>query len=118
MRKHYLILFVVILFALVSCQMLQVQDQKAWGDMTGMERLTIILHAYNTQYEDYKAMAALPDLTETQKDILRARKKILTEVYPMIGVYASVVVSGGEVSPSLELEIMRLLNSLGAKIGG
>lgn len=113
-----LILAIAIVFVLSSCAHMFAVQQKTWTEMTNMERLATVLHGYNAQYNDYKAMAARPDLTEGQKEMLRAKKKILTEVYPLIGVYATIVTSGGEVTPDMEKEILRLLNSLGAKIGG
>ena len=80
---------------------------------------------YNSQYADYMYKTGYekdtndewvkindPVLSEEQKDILRSKKKILTEVYPLIQAYDSLVQSGGKIDPELETKITRLLDHL------
>lgn len=53
-----------------------------------------------------------PEMSEEKKKILRSKKQILTQVYPLIKTYDSFVRSGGDIPPHLQIQIMTLLDKL------
>lgn len=71
-----------------------------------------MMSMYNAQYDDYQLTAAIPDLSEDQKEILRTKKEIITEVYPMIQIYISYAESGTIPSVETETLIIQQLNRL------
>ena len=80
--------------------------------MTPKEKAVWMMDLYNGQFNDYKIQAAKPDLTEEQKVILRKKKEILTEVYPLIKLYVGYADSGVLPPADTEAVIMRLTNEL------
>lgn len=79
--------------------------------LTPTQKLTYMYQVYNAQYEDYVYMANSPNLTEEQKQILRAKKPILDSLRVMIPAYDASVQNGAP-SVSQEQEIYNLLNKL------
>lgn len=99
------VMMVLLLFlVLPSCT----KHSKAFQDMTSKEKATWMLSVYNAQYDDYKFQAARLDLDEVQKKLLRSKKEVFTEVYPLIMTYTGYVDSG--VIPVPELETMIVTN--------
>lgn len=89
--------------------------------MAPEEKATWMLSIYNGQYASYMTTTGHtksadgdwlktsdPELDEAQKEVLREKKKILTEVYPMIGTYAGYADSG--VIPDADLETLIVQN--------
>ena len=85
--------------------------------MTPKERSVWMMSIYSSQFRDYMITTGFtkdaenkwvrtsePELTSEQKDILRDKKKLLTEVYPAIKMYTGYAESG--VLPDVELETM------------
>lgn len=122
-RRAHIIILMAVLFVFVGCATymtgasIETMEGKDWSTLTAKQKTILLLHAYNSQYRDYLEMAGMADLTEVQKVIMRAKKSVLKEVYPLIGIYIEVVDSGGVVSPDLEDQILRLLNSIGSRLG-
>jgi len=110
MRKIALATMVLMVALCVACA-----TTKPFNQWSPKEKATWFLGLYNAEFDDYQLQASSPNLTDAQKNILRTKKQILTQVYPMIGTYASLTNSGGVPSPELELQIMQLLNQLAAK---
>lgn len=90
---------------------------KPWSEQTPKDRLTWMISVYNAQDRDYRSMAAMPNLTPAQKTVLRNKKAIMTQVYPMIDVYRVTVEGGGVPNQQTEQAILNLLNQLQA-VGG
>ena len=103
--------FLVVLVLLANCAGI-----KPITDMTPKQKATFFMSVYNSQYDDYRSMAALTTLTEEQKQVMRAKKRIMTEVYPLITLYVSWVDSGAVPSPEIELQIINLINQLTMQI--
>jgi hypothetical protein len=76
------------------------------------QRAAYFMGVYNSQHDAYKAQVAYPDLTAAEKDVLRAKKRALVAVYPMIQAYDLVVAAGGVPSASDEAAILELLDEL------
>ena len=98
-----LVLVVAVLF-LIGCP----QGMKSLDEMTPQEKAVWMLSVYNAQYDDYLFQVDKPDLTEDDKKILREKKEILKEVYPLIELYTGYVDSG--VIPTLETETLIMQN--------
>lgn len=107
-KKYYLLLlpFILFLFACAALNPLPIEQ------MTPKQRAAYFMGVYNRQYEDYKAKAAMPDLTEGQKEILREKKKILKEIYPMIQTYDLIVSKSESIDLNNEEQIINMLTML------
>ena len=90
---------------------------RPWSEQTPQDRLVWMLGIYNAQDRDYRSMAAMPNLTPAQKTVLQNKKKIMTQVYPLIDVYRKTVNGGGTPDQNTEQQILNLLNEL-ASVGG
>jgi hypothetical protein len=110
-NRKAIILFVVLLFALGACVSAE-KGGKSLSEMTPKEKATWFMGIYNSQARDYKAMVARKDLTNEQKDILRKKKSIMTEVWPLINTYIAYVDTGAVVTKTVEDEIIGLVNDL------
>jgi hypothetical protein len=87
---------------------------KSFVEQSPTERATWMMGIYNSQYRDYMNVVSQPNLSDTQKDILKTKKQILTELYPLIGVYADMVAADPSIPPDRETEdkILALINRL------
>jgi len=81
---------------------------KSLDEMTPQEKGTWMLSLYNDQYDDYLRQVSRVDLSDGEKDILREKKNILLEVYPLIELYTEYVDSG--VLPPTETETLIMQN--------
>ena len=81
---------------------------KTLNEMNPKEKAVWMLSVYNAQYDDYKFQASRVDLDNERKDVLRIKKQILTEVYPLIAVYAGYAGSG--IIPAVDLETAIIKN--------
>ena len=81
---------------------------KTLDEMNPKEKAVWMLSVYNAQYEDYKFQTARVDLNEDRKAVLRVKKQILTEVYPLISVYSGYAGSG--IIPAVDLETAIITN--------
>ena len=92
-------------------------SMKPWSEQTSKDRLVWMLGIYNAQDRDYRSMAALPSLTPAQVKVLKTKKEIMTQVYPLIDAYRVTVEAGGTPSAQTEQMILDLLNRL-TTVGG
>lgn len=113
-RKVYVPLVFVLLFGLACTANM---TMKPWSEQTTQDRLTWMLGIYNAQDRDYRAMAAMPNLTPAQKTVLQNKKKIMVQVYPLIDAYRITVNQGGTPDKNTEQTILNMLNQLTA-VGG
>ena len=110
MRKRFSVLYLLLVLILVlsGCT---AKGTKPYSEMTPNEKLGYMYQVYNAQHEDYMIMAGNPNLTEGQKEVLRAKKPILNTLQIMIPAYDQSAQLG---SPSVEQEqqIYNLLTQL------
>jgi hypothetical protein len=99
---------------------------KAFAEMTLAERSTWMMDLYYSQYSDYMITLGYeknpdtskwekkthPVLTEEKLEILKNKKQILTEVWPLIKIYDAAVVVGKTPDVQTEQEIIQLLEDL------
>ena len=85
-------------------------------EMTPKEKGAWFLGIYNAQDKDYRNMVVRTDLTNDQKKILREKKKIMTEVYPIIKTYNIYIDSGAVPTKIVEDQIIDLINNLTALV--
>jgi hypothetical protein len=86
---------------------------RSFAEQSPKERATWMLGVYNAEYRDYMNVVARPDLSEEQKDLLKQKKQILTDLYPLIGLYSETVMTGAVVPDrGLEDQILALINQL------
>ena len=118
MKKTKLILLLIVtVFFLTGCLAEILSNVKSIVDMTPKEKATLFNNLYVAQYDDYMQMVTGGVLSEEQKKVLRAKKKALVKVRPLLLQYSNYVAMGLKPTPALEAEILKLLNELGAKVG-
>lgn len=115
MRKYRIVALVLMAAFLAGCATLS--SVKPWSERTPKEKSLSFLQMYNRQYEDTLRMATTPNLTEGQKAMVRTKKKLLTEVRPMLDIYVSTVIDGRMPSADLEAKILMLIDKLSAAGG-
>jgi len=114
MKSLLSVLFSIIALSLISC-----------ATMSPKKQLTMSYGIYNSQYASYMTDTGYvlndsgewekvknPVLTEDQKDLLRQKKKILTQMYPLLKVYDSMVVGTTPFSAKTEQELLNLIDQL------
>ena len=119
-RRAQLILVVLLAFLFSSgCAALLPGGEGtiSWNDMTPKQKATMMMGAYNTLYDNYKFQVAQPNLTEEQKGILKGKKEILTNVWPLIALYDSTVSVGNVPPAELEVQILNMIDQLGVYLG-
>jgi polysaccharide pyruvyl transferase WcaK-like protein len=90
---------------------------KPWDERTPTEKSSYFMAIYNAQFRDTVAMASNPNITNDQRQIVRAKKQILSELWPAIQAYDTVVVHGGIPTQLSEQAILDYINRL-ATLGG
>lgn len=107
-----LVMLLVVAFMTVALVGCQTDNIKTFDEMSAKEKATFMMSMYNKQYSNYQTQAAKPELTEAEREILRKKKKILSEVYPLIELYMSYVDSGAVPSTETEQKIINYLDQL------
>ena len=104
MRKRLTTIALLCIVILVACA-------TTTNPNTPKEKLAYMYQVYNAQHEDYMIMSGNPNLTEAQKDILRAKRPILETLQKLIPAYDMQIQLG---SPTVEQEqeIINLLTQL------
>ena len=110
--KYVGILVLMVMF-LCSCASL---GMKPWGERSPKEKALAILEAYNAEFTNTMNMALKPDLTEGQKQMVRNKKALLIQVYPLIQLYLATVEAGGIPTIKDEQTILNLIDQLGGKL--
>jgi ABC-type glycerol-3-phosphate transport system substrate-binding protein len=111
MKRKFIAVYIVLALMLVGCAGMQKPEQ-SFSDMTPKQKVTIMMGIYNAQYDDYKLKVAIPNLTEEEKQVLRTKKQVLTQVYPLIQSYDLIQAAGGTPTAEAEANIMQLLSNL------
>ena len=93
------------------------EESVPWDQMLPKDKAYMFNSSYNSIAADYKYQAAMPDLSDAQKGLLKAKWTVMKEVHPLIKTYSSIANTGGIPSPESEAEILKFLNQLGARLG-
>ena len=116
MRKFkFIAICIVGVLFLCNCATIGV---KPYNEMTPRERALFLVTTYNKLDAEYRIQAIMPNLTDKDKEMLRVKKQIMTQLYPLIDAYRMAVENNVTVPPSLEPMIMNLLDQLGTRLGG
>lgn len=75
MVRKRLTLVILCAFAVVFIAACNGADLKPIPEMTPKEKATFFMAVYSDQAENYKTLAASPNLTEAQKSVLRTKKR-------------------------------------------
>ena len=103
----------LMLVFLSSCTAL---GMKSWAERSPKEKALAILDAYNAEFQNTLNMALKPNLTDAQKQVVRQKKAVLTQLYPLIQLYLGTVEAGGIPSVKDEQAILNLIDQLGGKL--
>ncbi len=80
--------------------------------MTPKELATWALGVYNAQYDNYAKLSVRTDLTEDYKKMLRKKKALMIEIWPLLRLYVGYVDSGMVPTQELETQIIGLIDDL------
>lgn len=106
---------VVLGIVLLACQAMEEMARDV-ADMTPKQRAAWMMSTYNDQYDDYLVKVAMPNLSNEEKRILRAKKETLTTVYPLMQAYDMLQASGKPPTEESMDEIMDLIADLTALV--
>ena len=84
-------------------------NAKTWNDFTPKDKATFLNGMYSQEYEAYMADAKRPDLTEQERVVMRAKKKVFFQVHPLLELYSQYADKGQIPPGGLETQIFRLL---------
>ena len=90
---------------------------KPFADWSPKQKAVYFMKVYNAQYNDTMLMANMANATEAQKKVVRAKKEVLSRIYPLMIVYVGTVNTGGVPSSGAETQLLALINEL-TNIGG
>jgi len=110
-RVALLVLVMVLAICVAGCPKSLKEE-----DLTPLEKAkltaTWINDTYTAQYDDYQSMVVRSDLTEAQKQILRAKYDIFQEVDPLRKRFNELIDQGLVPDRELEAQIVGLINDL------
>lgn len=75
-------------------------------------KAAMILATYNSQATDTVAMSNRPNLTESQKDVVRKKKELFLKLDPKVKAYGRLVKRGGVPSIKDEQDIYNIIDEL------
>lgn len=116
---------VLVMSLCVGCAQLA-GTTKPVSEMTPKEKLTYVEGIYNSQYAEYQRTAGYvlvddkwvltyePELSDAKREVMRKKKKMLTDLYPMIQTFRSYVMAGGLPPAQQEQVLFELLDQLTA----
>ena len=106
--------FAIILCVLFLYSCASIEGMKTFDEMNPKERATWMMGVYNSQADDYKKMVRRPDLTNSQKEVLRLKKGMLERLWPMINTYTVYVDNGALPTREVEEGILQIINDMTA----
>lgn len=130
MKKRYniqgmiLLLFILCIFGLQGC-FATGDGTKPLTELTSQQKSIMMFDMYNQEYMSYMietghtkdALGAwektsTPEYTDDQLNLLRKKRKVVVEVYPLIKIYDNYSRNGGQSNPEMEAQIFALLDRL------
>lgn len=115
-RMPVFAVMLVVLVFLVGCATIP-EGSVPWDQMTYKDKAYQFNLTYNHLVADYKQMAAMPNLTDAQKELMRIKWEVFQELWPLITIYSQTANAGGVPSVDSEEAILIFLNQLGARLG-
>ena len=115
----FMVVMIVLGVMLQGCAALQslgITEESYSKLTTPKAKMAFIYKSYNKAYDDYKVQAARTNRTEPENVILRNKKKVLTDVRPIIDGLDLALVEGKPFDPAIEKLITDSLRQLGTKI--
>jgi hypothetical protein len=107
-----IVISVLLTMSLMALQGCSYMGGKSWTEMSPKERATQVMGIYNNQYDLYLREAKSENLTETKKEVLREKKKLLTELYPYLEMYASYADTDTFAPADVEMAVMKIMDKL------
>jgi len=120
-RAKYLASLLIV-FLLIGCAQLssflgtEKSFDQLWSESTPKGKMAIAFSIYNKQYEDYKVQAARTNLTEPEKKVLRQKKKILVDIYPLIQSLDIALAEGKPFDSGIEAILVGFLRQLTGRV--
>jgi len=109
MKRHIALALIVILTT--GCA--AAGNMLKWDQLTPERKVLWMMRLYNGAVDDYRYLVAKgAALSEEERRILIVKKRIMREVYPLIGMYYKYVREGKVPDKELENHILSLLERL------
>ena len=106
--KRLLVPLILAVLLLSACATVNID----WNALGPEGKAAWALSLYNAEYDAYLAEASNPALTESQKEVLRVKRRILVEYESIVSLYAQYV-SEGQIPPAtLESLLIEKMNTL------
>ena len=115
MRQKRWLWFVVLALFVAGCATLS--NVKPWGDRTPQEKSLAFLQMYNSEFDATMRLSQTANITPAQKEVVKAKKALLSKARPLISAYDGIVTGGGIPGIELEAKILELIDQL-AGYGG
>jgi hypothetical protein len=109
MRRKVLIVSVVLMLIMVLCACSLFTSTTK---LTPKQQASVWFSIYNQTYDDTMATMKNPASTQSQKDVAQKKKAIMTQVWPLLKVYAVIVDGGGTPTTESQAAITSLFNEL------
>lgn len=85
--KTKLAAIVILAMWIVSCAASKEDSALSFREMSTRQKAAFLMSMYNKQYDEYIILYERSDGSEETKALLRQKKKLLEDVYPMINLY-------------------------------
>lgn len=113
MKLIILLFLLVFVAACSSCAWFEAQTK-----MNPKQQAIVWMGIYNSVYDDTLAVAKNPMSSIAQKEVAEKKRVILTQVWPLMKVYISVLEGGGTPTLTQTAAITDLINQLALLAGG
>jgi len=113
MLKKRLAVLLVLVFTVVGCTAFQTAKDQPFSTWSPKKKLTYAADIYSTEYDKFMAAVLRPNLTEGQKQYLKAKRNVLIGLDKVINLLIPIVDVGGQIPPDLESQLISWLTQLG-----
>jgi len=111
--KRKISLLLALAFMLASCSMFQVAKDQPFSTWSPKKKLTYAINVYSMEYDKYMTAALRPDLTDGQKQYLKAKRTALVGLDKTINLLIPIVDTGEPLPSDLEAQLISWLTQLG-----
>jgi hypothetical protein len=97
---------------IAGCSFIAPNRPKSFFDMEPKEKCFFLIKTYNHQYDDYLKLHQKGNHTDEEKETLKIQYKVISGLYPLIGVYVTYAEAGLIPPEEIESQVIKILNGL------
>lgn len=113
MKRKYLPIVLILMLMFSGCAMFQTTEKTPFTEWSSKKKLTYAINVYSSEYDKYMAALLRSDLSDSQKDYLKIKRKVLVGLDKTIGLIIPFADANEPIPTDLENELMVLLTQLG-----